>query len=125
MTGIYLLDLAAQQARWASARQATITGNIANANTGGYTAMDVQPFSASLDALSSLPLARTDPGHLDADGGTGGETTANVQVSDTNQPVSVDQELVKSDDTNRAYALDTDIMRAFQQMLSMSVRSGA
>ena len=122
MNGIYLLDLAAQQARWASARQATITGNIANANTSGYTAMDVQPFSASLDALDSVPLARTDPGHLDADGGSGDATTS-VQVNDTGAPVSIDQELVKSDDTSRAYSLDTSIMRAFQEMLTMSVRS--
>jgi flagellar basal-body rod protein FlgB len=118
---IYLINLAAQQASWASTRQATITGNIANANTGGYTALDVEPFQASLDALGSSGLARTNPAHMgdDAEQFTG----ATIAVSDSGAPVSLDQELVKADDTNRTFALDTTIMRAFQQMLMMSVRS--
>ena len=122
MNGIYLLDLAAQQASWASTRQATITGNIANANTSGYTSLDVEPFSASLDAMSTLPLARTDPGHLDAEGGSDGQGTS-YQVNDSGAPVSIDHELVKADDTSRAFALDTSITRAFAQMLLMAVKS--
>ena len=33
---VYMFELAAQHARWATVRQAVITGNIANANTAGY-----------------------------------------------------------------------------------------
>ena len=61
MQPVYLLDLATQQARWATVRQATIAGNIANANTPGYTAQDIQSFSAVLDqtAKSDFAMVRT------------------------------------------------------------------
>lgn len=122
MGPIYLLDLAAQHARWAAARQATITGNVANANTGGYTALEIEPFSASLDSAASFSLARTAPGHLDA--GAAGVGTG-FAVEDSGAPVALDQELVKADDASNAFALDTTIMRAFQRMMLLSVRSGA
>jgi flagellar basal-body rod protein FlgB len=121
LSPIYIIDLAAQHARWASARQAAVTGNIANANTVGYTALDVAPFSAVLDAASAPEMARTSPQHLGA-AGTTGESFA---VSDSGNAVSLDRELVKADEVNRAYALDTSIMRAFQRMMVMSVRSGS
>jgi flagellar basal-body rod protein FlgB len=120
---IYILDLVAQHARWAAARQATITGNIANANTGGYTALDVEPFSATLDNAAKFTLARTEPGHLDGGGGVAGEGTG-FAVKDSGAPVALDQELVKADDASNAFALDTTIMRAFQRMMLLSVRSG-
>jgi flagellar basal-body rod protein FlgB len=121
---VYLLDLAAQHARWASTRQATITGNIANANTTGYTALDVEPFSAVLDGAGSLQLAVTAPGHLGATGGPAGEE-GGLAVQDSGAPVSLDQELVKADETDRGFSLDTTIMRAFQRMMLAAVRSGA
>ena len=45
MTGVYLFDLASQQARYLAVRQATIASNVANANTPDYKARDVVPFS--------------------------------------------------------------------------------
>ena len=44
MGPVHLFDLAAQQARWLSARQVAVAENIANANTPGYRAADVPPF---------------------------------------------------------------------------------
>jgi flagellar basal-body rod protein FlgB len=121
---VYLFNLAAQHAHWATARQATITGNIANANTGGYTALDIEPFSAALDDASGLSMASTRPGHIDASGRTA-EDSANFAVKDSGAPVTVDQQLMKADETNRAFSLDTAIMRAFHRMLLTSLRSGA
>jgi flagellar basal-body rod protein FlgB len=120
LSPIYLLDLAAQHAQWASARQAAVTGNIANVNTVGYTALDIAPFSAALDAASVPEMARTSPQHFGAAGATG---TA-FAVGDSGSPVSLEEELVKADEINRAYALDTSIIRAFQRMVLASVRSG-
>src|SRR6187455_772959 len=118
------MDLAAQHAQWASARQATITGNIANANTGSYTARDIAPFSATLGKADGAALARTHAGHLDASGTSAAEG-AGFSITDSGAPVSLDQELVKADDVSRTFALDTTIMRAFQRMMMLSVRSGA
>lgn len=119
------MDLAAQHAQWASARQATITGNIANANTANFTAQDIAPFSASLDKESaSSSLMRTNARHLDVSGTSAADGTGYSTI-DTGAPVSLDRELVKADDVNRSFALDTTIMRAFQRMMMLAVRSGA
>mgnify|MGYP002382504004 CR=1 FL=1 len=46
---VNLFDLAAKQAEWLSVRQSTIAGNIANVNTPGYRALEVESFSKVLD----------------------------------------------------------------------------
>ena len=48
MSGVYLFDLASMQARHLAVRQATIAGNVANANTPDYKARDVTPFAEVL-----------------------------------------------------------------------------
>lgn len=123
---VYVLDLAAQNASWAAVRQAVVTGNIANANTRGYTARDVEPFSAVLANTSNdFTLVTTRPGHINASGDTGGTEMKNWEVKDTGAPVKLDSQLLSADDTSRAYSLDTAITRAFNRMLLASVRSGA
>ena len=72
--------------RWATVRQAVITGNIANANTAGYTAMDVEPFSAILDETSSVSLGRTQPGHLSVSGDAGDGDMRAWQTRQTDAP---------------------------------------
>jgi flagellar basal-body rod protein FlgB len=119
---VYLFNLASQHAGWAAARQATIAGNIANVNTNGYSALDIQSFSATLDDMAGVTMARTAPGHIDA----GSDSAASTfEVKDTGTPVQIDRELMKADDTNRAFSLDTVIVRAFHRMLMTSLRSGA
>ena len=44
MTPVHLFGVLSQHNRWLSLRQATISGNIANANTPGYKGIDVEPF---------------------------------------------------------------------------------
>lgn len=55
-----LMRLAAGAARNAAARQATIAVNVANADTPGFRARDVRPFSPE----DGLALHRTRPGHM-------------------------------------------------------------
>ncbi len=124
MQPIYMLTLAAQHARWATVRQAVITGNIANANTPGYVALDVEPFSAVLAETSGAKMAQTSPAHLSVDGTAGGDGARTWQVKESNTPVELDQQLMLADDTNRAFALDNAIVRAFHGMLMASVRTG-
>jgi flagellar basal-body rod protein FlgB len=121
---VYLFNLASQHAHWAAVRQATITGNIANANTGNYSALDIQPFSAALDDVAGLTMAHTDSRHIDV-AGEAADQGATFEVKDSGGPVKVDQELMKADETNRAFSLDTAITRAFHRMLLTSLRSGA
>ena len=45
-------------------------------------------------------------------------------TKDTGKPVAIDQQLMLSDETNRAFSLDTGIVKAFHRMLLTAVRSG-
>lgn len=126
MNPVYIYSLAAQHTRWATVRQAVITGNIANANTGGYSAQDIEPFSAVMDRSSGIDMATTAAGDISEVGNNvtaGGSKT--WKVSDTGAPVALDQELVKADDVNRSFSLDTSIVRAFHRMILESVKAGS
>ena len=122
-----MFNLAAQHTRWATVRQAVITGNIANANTAGYTAQEVEPFAAVLDNAASLAMAVTAPGHIGgggnaADAADGANTW---EITNSGAPVALDQELVKANDVSRSFALDTSIVRAFHRMLMASTKVGS
>jgi flagellar basal-body rod protein FlgB len=128
LTPVYLFDLAARHTRWAETRQATITGNIANVNTPGYEALDIEPFADVMDQ-TRLTMARTASAHLggtDSGAGEGLKVAASesFDITHSGNTVSIEQELVKSDDINRAFSLDVSVTRAFHRMLLSSVRNG-
>ena len=50
MTAIHLFDVVSRNNLWLSVRQSTIASNIANANTPGYKALDVEPFEKVLES---------------------------------------------------------------------------
>jgi flagellar basal-body rod protein FlgB len=121
-----LFSLASQNASWLSTRQATIANNVANANTPGYRAADVQPFSAVLSHLN-LPMATTSAGHIQPASFGGGKV--NVKTADSwdvlysGNSVDLEQEMMKAGDVNRAHALNVNITRSFHQMLMNAVKS--
>ncbi len=123
MQPVYLFTLASQHERWATVRQAVLTRNIANANTAGYVSQDIQPFSAVLDDTAQVTLAQTEPGHLSASGDSQDPALRDWQPKETGQPVALDQQLMQSDETNRAFSLDVGIVREFHKMLLTAVRS--
>ena len=122
MQPVYLFTLASQHERWATVRQAALSSNIANANTHGYTAVDIQPFSAVLDETAQVSLARTEPGHLGVSGESNDPAVRDWQPKDTGRPVALDRQLMLADETNRAFSLDTGIVKAFHRMLLTAVR---
>lgn len=126
MEPLFLFNLASRHAQWASVRQAAIAGNIANANTPGYRAVDAEPFSAVLDK-THLTLARTASSHLDVTGAGVPVTKMNAKdgwdTSTSGNTVSLEQEMLKADDVNRAFSLNTSIVRAFHRMVLASVKS--
>lgn len=125
MDGIHLFDLAARQAHWLSIRQRTIASNIANANTPGFKASDVVPFTDTLQK-TQLTLAATSPGHL-SDGDAAAPTVEmrpdEVQsLTYSGNTVSLEQELEKAGEVNREFSLNTNIVRAFHQMFLSAVK---
>ncbi len=123
---VYLFDLASRQAQWLAARQTTISGNIANANTPGYRAKDVEPFAEILDK-TKLAMTATSSGHIGFDASRPNATK--VKKSDTwdtvysKNSVSLEQEMIKAGEVNRQHSLNTSIVKAFHRMLMSSVRT--
>jgi Flagellar basal body protein len=117
---LHLFELASSQARWLELRQSTIAANVANANTPGFKARDVEPFSRVLDG-TPVRLATTDPSHLQLSAAeTDTRATAKKdswEVVHSGNSVSIEQEMVKAGDVNRDYSLNTAIVRSFHRML--------
>lgn len=124
MEAVQLFGLASQQARWLSVRQTAVANNIANANTPGYRAVDVEPFSKVLDK-SLLVQTATHNAHFKT-GSTAALTTVEVDGPRTNastSTVKLENELVKSGEVAHAYELNSAIVKAFHRMVMMTVKS--
>ena len=125
MGPLYLFELASSQARWLELRQSTIAANVANANTPGFKARDVEPFNKVLDAMP-VRLATTSPAHMQLSA-TETDTRANAKkdswdVVHSGNSVSLEQEMIKGGEVNRDYSLNTAIVRSFNQMLLNSTK---
>lgn len=126
MNSIYLLDLASHQAGWLSARQTVIAGNVANVDTPGYRAGDVEPFTETLET-TRLAMAVTAPGHIPTGTMQPGDVPMAVQkgweVKASGNSVTLEAELLKSGQVGRSYSLNTAIVKSFHNMLMMSAKS--
>jgi flagellar basal-body rod protein FlgB len=122
---IHLFDIVSRQNRWLSVRQSTIAGNIANANTPGYKALDVEPFEKALE-MTRLSMNSTHAGHL-AESGARTSTveaanSSSWDVTHSGNSVSIEQELINAGEVNRAYRLNTSIAKAFHRMILASAK---
>jgi flagellar basal-body rod protein FlgB len=125
MSSIFLFDIASQRNQWLSLRQEAISGNVANANTPGYAAHDVQPFESVLQS-SRLEMATTDPAHVVQPT----QQLSNLeqrqeddwQVYDSGNSVSLEKEMVKAGEINGAFALNNNVIKAFHRMLLSSTK---
>ena len=121
---LYLTKLANARADWASTRQAAIAGNIANANTPRYKARDIASFEAEMHG-SRLQLAAPNPRHMvisdlemraeDVD------QARSWDVKHSANTVSLDEELMKADDTARHHQLALSVLSSFHRMMLSSV----
>ncbi|MBB4262281.1 MULTISPECIES: flagellar basal body rod protein FlgB [unclassified Bradyrhizobium] len=123
---LYLFELASSQARYLELRQSTIATNVANANTPGFKARDVEPFNKVLDGLP-VRLAMTSPSHMQlAAAETDTRATAKKdswEVVHSGNSVSLEQEMIKGSDVSRDYSMNSAIVRSFHRMLLSSAKS--
>ncbi|RUU06663.1 flagellar basal body rod protein FlgB [Mesorhizobium sp. USDA-HM6] len=126
MEPVNLFDLATRQSQWLAVRQSAIASNIANANTPGYTANDVEPFEKVLDR-TAVTLKTTAAGHLGAETTNAGfnvkpeEQTGSIMPS--KNTVVLEDELIKAGEVRRSFELNTAIVKAFHSMMTMVVKS--
>lgn len=123
---VNLFELAAKQSQWLSVRQSAIAGNVANANTPGFHALEVEPFEKVLDG-TRVGLRATQAAHLS--GGAGAEAIAIRQREDgpsmvaSDNTVVLENELMDAGEVRRAFELNTAIVKAFNRM-TMLVTKG-
>jgi flagellar basal-body rod protein FlgB len=124
MQPVNLFDLASQQARWLSVRQTAIAGNVANANTPGYGAVDVEPFEKVLKNTSTVMA--TQPGHILASTSparTVVETEQDgVAILPSKNSVSLEDQMLKAGEVGRAFELNTAIVKSFHRMFLMTAK---
>lgn len=125
MEPVNLFHLANQQARWLSVRQAAIAGNIANVNTAGYGAAEVEPFEKVLDS-KRVALTATQQGHR---GGDAQNAAFSVRQDDpstailpSENTVQLEDELVKAGEVRRSFELNTAIVKSFHRMMLMTTK---
>jgi flagellar basal-body rod protein FlgB len=120
-----LFNIVSRHNNWLAVRQTAIAGNIANANTPGFRAQDVQPFEMAVEQ-ARLAMSATQPGHLPT-----GPADAPVtelrredawEVTHSGNNVSLEQEMLKAGEVNRAFRLNTSIAKAFHRMILTSSR---
>jgi flagellar basal-body rod protein FlgB len=125
LSDIFLFQVASQKSQWLSARQIAVAGNVANANTPGYRALDVQPFSTFLDS-SPIALASTDPGHITA----ADAILTSLQEVETESDdeslsgntVNLERQMINLGDVSRDFSMTANIRRAFHQLLLSALK---
>jgi flagellar basal-body rod protein FlgB len=118
MNDLAILRLADGLARHASGRHSLISENIANADTPGFRAKDLQPFQAAFDGE---PMRATRAGHLEAPGTRRFEAVraaAMGAASPNGNDVALDEQMVKAaqalgthDKATAVYGKTLDILR--------------
>lgn len=121
---IGLFDLAEKRLAWTAQRQGILAANIANANTAGFQARDVQSFQSVLAGSGTIEPVRTQPGHM------AGMTPTGLASLTTDPPkaraldgntVSLDQQLTKVADTETTQALVTTIWKKYMGMFNTAL----
>ena len=127
MNPIFLFNLASRQLQHLTARQAVIAGNVANANTPGYQARDLTPFRDVLNK-TALTMAATHSGHLEIGGPSARAARATGSdgwdVVHSGNSVNLEEQLMKAGEVSRDQSLNGGIVKSFNRMLALSVKSG-
>lgn len=96
-----LLRLGERRLSWLAHRNAVLSGNIANANTPGYTPSDVSDFAGVLAYQKTHAVAKTELGHIDAHSiGDGVHKIQGETNSIDGNSVRLEDELEKVANTN-------------------------
>jgi flagellar basal-body rod protein FlgB len=123
MRSIHLFELTSKHNQWLSVRQATVATNVANVNTPGFKAQDTKPFEAVLES-AGLSMRATTTGHMTTAGQPAEVTQTSdgdaIEIMHSGNSVNLESEMMKASEANRAYALNTNVIKAFHRMMLAS-----
>lgn len=119
---IEVMRMARALGHHASQRQIAVARNIANADTPGFRAQDLQPFADSYRA-AAMPLQATDPRHLQAPDWAPAtrRTSDDTGVSPNGNSVSLEEEMLKAAEVKRGHDLSLGIYRSALDLMRTSI----
>ncbi len=140
LENIALLNGMTQSMEWLSSRQRVISQNIANANTPGYHARDLEPanFSKTLGNLTGkqslvsgnekISLATTSTDHMDKKLSPGkkdnGIKSREVyEITPDSNGVELEEQIIKASETAMQYQMVTNLYSKTMGLMKLAVTS--
>jgi flagellar basal-body rod protein FlgB len=131
LTSVPLLDVLRERMSWLSARQNVLSQNVANADTPGYSAVDLKPVDfekvlqqSTQPAAFQGGLVVTDPHHIATTPSTSSGYQSTDAVDQTGNAVSTEEEMMKVADTQAQYQAATNIYAKAISMMRTAIDSG-
>jgi flagellar basal-body rod protein FlgB len=111
---------------WLAARQAVTARNMANSDTPGFKASEIEPFGKELQ-FAATKMATSHRAHVQAqyqaDAGFGSRLQRNEEASLSGNDVVMEKEMRTAGENARLYSFDIGLLKSFHRMLLMSVKS--
>jgi len=107
-----IFQLASTRLHWLASRQQAISENIANADTAGFRAKDVQSFDSYLGAVESTPGNSAAP--LDV---RSADSTTSWAQSLSGNSVVLEEQMVAATDTASKYRMASNLYRKAHEMV--------
>lgn len=127
-TGLNVFKMAHAMATHAGQRQALVAQNIANADTPGYHARDIESFASAYRAdVSGSGMRATRAGHFDAAPGQAGSYTeieTDTPVDPNDNAVSIELEILRSVEVKRQHDRAIAIYKSHLNVLRASLGRG-
>lgn len=122
---IEMMRMARAMGQHVAERQTIVARNIANADTPGYKAQDLQAFEDSYRGRNDIPALRTtDERHLstpDWSPAAARVTSAETGVSPNGNSVSLEDEMLKAAELKREHDLSLGIYRSALELMRTSI----
>ncbi|ANK81046.1 flagellar basal body rod protein FlgB [Minwuia thermotolerans] len=128
LKNIPIFSALTRQMDWLASRQKVLSHNIANADTPGFRGRDLERLSFR-ELLTrpddSMRVAKTNAGHIAPSGEASDDYRRSRETGyDTNpadNSVSLEDEIIKVNDTRMAYDLASSLYRKHVQMVKMAI----
>lgn len=127
-----LLTLIAKRMAWLGQRQKVLAENIANVNTGGYKARDLEPMKfkdmvRGASGSGKLRMTTTNAGHVASKGRkelAAKEVVNNVAANLSGNTVDLENEVMKVGQTAMDYQFITHLYRKQVAMIKLAIGRG-
>lgn len=123
LDGLETIRMARAMTAHAAERTKVIAGNVANADTPGFRARDLQPFSETYRRAAGDALRATREGHLGEAGGAASVRIAEDQGgrAPNGNSVSLEDEMVRTAEAKRQHDLSLAVYRSSLNMLRSAI----